>query len=133
MYQTANQGSGAALAGRRALLVLIGTSRFGGGRVDLRADVPIPAKALTRVGFTAAFLVMLFPKPISAKLLVRRTLAKNLGSIADLYGAVVTGLEDEADEQDGDKEWRAVAKEREGKYRARFLKCMVSVQSIRVA
>ncbi|GFZ43623.1 hypothetical protein JCM24511_01343, partial [Saitozyma sp. JCM 24511] len=98
VYQTANQGSGAALAGRRALLVLI--------------------------GFTAAFLVMLFPKPISAKLLVRRTLAKNLGSIADLYGAVVTGLEDEADEQDGDKEWKAVAKEREGKYRARFLKCM---------
>jgi hypothetical protein len=87
---------------------------LGGGRVDLRAEVSTPAKALTRLGFTAAFLVMLFPK--------------NLGSIADLYGAVVTGLEDEADEQDGDKEWRAVAKEREGKYRARFLKCMVRVQ-----
>ncbi|WWD17770.1 hypothetical protein CI109_102211 [Kwoniella shandongensis] len=70
-YQTANQGSGASLAGRRALLVII--------------------------GFTAAFIIMIFPRPISARLLFRHRLAKNMADIGDLYGRVVTGIEGEWD------------------------------------
>ncbi|WVQ97371.1 hypothetical protein IAU59_004483 [Kwoniella sp. CBS 9459] len=74
VYQTANQGSGAGLAGRRALLVII--------------------------GFVAAFLIMLFPRPVSARALFRRRLAKNMADIGDLYGKVVTGIEGELDAED---------------------------------
>jgi hypothetical protein len=72
-------------------------------------------------------MVMLFPKPMSAKLLVRRTLAKNISGIADLYGAVVSGVEDEAEVNVG-AEWKMNVKERQGRYRAMFLKCLVSCQ-----
>ncbi|WVF70551.1 hypothetical protein IAT40_005342 [Kwoniella sp. CBS 6097] len=74
VYQTANQGSGAGLAGRRALLVII--------------------------GFVAAFIIMLFPRPVSARALFRRRLAKNMADIGDLYGKVVTGIEGEWDSDD---------------------------------
>ncbi|OCF31124.1 hypothetical protein I316_07256 [Kwoniella heveanensis BCC8398] len=76
VYQTANQGSGAGLAGRRALLVII--------------------------GFVAAFIIMLFPRPVSARALFRRRLAKNMSDIGDLYGKVVTGIEGELDSEDND-------------------------------
>jgi hypothetical protein len=68
---------------------------------------------------------MLFPKPTSAKILVRSTLAQNIGGVADLYAAVVTGLEDEADVAVG-KHQKAVVKRKKAMYRARFLRCIVS-------
>jgi hypothetical protein len=74
---------------------------------------------------------MLFPRPTSAKLLVRRTLAKNIADIADLYGAVVTGVEDEV-AVEMDKEWKMDVKGRQARYRARFLKIMVSPPPILV-
>ncbi|WVR05967.1 hypothetical protein IAU60_002995 [Kwoniella sp. DSM 27419] len=101
VYQTANQGSGAALAGRRALLVII--------------------------GFTAAFLIMLFPKPISARALFRHRLAKNMADMGDLYGKVVTGIEAESDtKQEGSEpalvDRGKIAEARRERYKGAFMK-----------
>jgi hypothetical protein len=62
---------------------------------------------------------MLLPKPTSAKVLVRRTLAQNVGGVADLYGAVVTGVGDEG-EAAVDQDRKAVVKQRKVVYRASF-------------
>ncbi|OXM76143.1 hypothetical protein C364_06247 [Cryptococcus neoformans Bt63] len=109
--QTANQGHGAGLAGRRALLVII--------------------------GFTAAFIMMLFPRPNSARALFRRRLAKNMSDIGDLYGKVVTNIENEVDAAEWGREGtsnknKTIIGEMEGddaerrreQYRGIFLKVM---------
>ncbi|ADV25553.1 Conserved hypothetical protein [Cryptococcus gattii WM276] len=107
--QSANQGHGAGLAGRRALLVII--------------------------GFTAAFIMMVFPRPNSARTLFRRRLAKNMSDIGDLYGKVVTSIENEVDAAEwgkedgtlknirGEADSDAVEKRRQ-QYRGIFLKVM---------
>nr|KIR45893.1 hypothetical protein I312_04863 [Cryptococcus bacillisporus CA1280] len=107
--QNANQGHGAGLAGRRALLVII--------------------------GFTAAFIMMVFPRPNSARALFRRRLAKNMSDIGDLYGKVVTSIENEVDAAEwgkedstlknirGEADSDAVEKRRQ-QYRGIFLKVM---------
>ncbi|KAK4688328.1 hypothetical protein P7C73_g1783, partial [Tremellales sp. Uapishka_1] len=84
VFQLANQGAGAALAGRRGLLVII--------------------------GFTAGFLIMLFPKPTSAKLLLRRNFAKNITDIGDLYGKEVmvfdVGSHTDLEKKENQKQFR---------------------------
>ncbi|KIR38735.1 hypothetical protein I307_02819 [Cryptococcus deuterogattii 99/473] len=104
--QSANQGHGAGLAGRRALLVII-----------------------------AAFIMMVFPRPNSARALFRRRLAKNMSDISDLYGKVVTSIENEVDAAEwgkedgtlknigGEADSDAVEKRRQ-QYRGIFLKVM---------
>ncbi|WWC86361.1 uncharacterized protein L201_001236 [Kwoniella dendrophila CBS 6074] len=107
VYQTANQGSGAGLAGRRALLVMI--------------------------GFTAAFIVMLFPHPVTARALFRRKLAKNMSDIGDLYGKVVTGIESELDhdnaETDGNNKGK-IAEARRERYKGGFLKVLGRIMAM---
>ncbi|WRT64249.1 uncharacterized protein IL334_001180 [Kwoniella shivajii] len=101
VYQTANQGAGAGLAGRRALLVII--------------------------GFTAAFIIMLFPRPVSARYLFRRRLAKNMADIGDLYGKVVTGIEGELDSEVdtlGAAEENKIAEIRRERYKGGFMKVL---------
>ncbi|WVQ77075.1 hypothetical protein IAR50_006758 [Cryptococcus sp. DSM 104548] len=104
IYTTASQGVGAALAGRRALLVII--------------------------GFTAAFICMLFPRPTSARTLFRRRLAKNMRDISELYGEVVTGIEDEVDAE----EWGTKVDEngRREKYRSKFMKILGRMEAMKV-
>ncbi|ORY33700.1 hypothetical protein BCR39DRAFT_592676 [Naematelia encephala] len=112
VYQTANQGSGAALAGRRALLVII--------------------------GFTAGFIVMLFPKPTSARQIVRLNLSRCIADTSDLYGRVLTGIEEEAEDVEdgilevsqgkGLKEERKDVKERQDRYRKQFLRIIGRMQ-----
>lgn len=48
-------------------------------------------------GFTAAFLVMLIPRPESARRIVRRNIAKNIAATSDLYARVLGGVEEEAE------------------------------------
>ncbi|WVQ85239.1 hypothetical protein IAT38_007404 [Cryptococcus sp. DSM 104549] len=101
--QTANQGHGAALAGRRALLVII--------------------------GFAAAFLAMLFPRPTSAKLVFRHRLAKNIADIGDLYGKVITGIEGELDARDED--WGRVDEVgRRERYKGSFMKILARMMGM---
>lgn len=70
---------------------------------------------------------MLIPKPTSAKLLVRRMLARNIGGGANLYGAVLSSMGHKADlATKGLQQQKEDVKERRIKYGARFLKCMVS-------
>lgn len=65
--QSANQGAGASLAARRALLVVIGL---------------------------AASLVMIFiPNHISAKVTVRQGLSKNIAAISELFALEISALE----------------------------------------
>ncbi|WWC66524.1 uncharacterized protein I206_100427 [Kwoniella pini CBS 10737] len=100
-YQTANQGSGASLAGRRALLVII--------------------------GFTAAFIIMLFPRPVSARALFRHRLAKNMADIGELYGKVVTGIEGELDHDDSEidhEDKGKIAEVRRERYKGGFMKVL---------
>ncbi|TYJ56489.1 hypothetical protein B9479_002736 [Cryptococcus floricola] len=104
MYTTASQGVGAALAGRRALLVII--------------------------GFTAAFICMLFPRPTSARALFRRRLAKNMRDISELYGEVVTGIEDEVDAA----EWGTEVDEngRRERYKGKFMNILGRMEAMKV-
>lgn len=77
-------------------------------------------------GFGAAFVAMLFPKPISAKRLVRRTLADNIGRIGNMYATILTDVEDEAALESGGKVRKLNMKERQTRNRAKFFKCIVS-------
>ncbi|KAL7424784.1 hypothetical protein Q5752_000468 [Cryptotrichosporon argae] len=81
--QAASVGKGGDTAGRRALLVLI--------------------------GLTAAFLLMVFPRPTSAKALVRKQLARNMDALSDLYGREITGLDEASRAKTVDTEARRQA------------------------
>lgn len=71
LTQPANAGVGVELGWKRALLVII--------------------------GFTAGFIVMLFPTPVSARLLVRRTLAGTMQELGSIFAAEMeTFLAEEA-------------------------------------
>lgn len=81
--------------------------------------------------------MMVFPRPNSARTLFRRRLAKNMSDIGDLYGKVVTSIENEVDAAEwgkedgtlknirGEADSGAVEKRRQ-QYRGIFLKVMVS-------
>lgn len=81
--------------------------------------------------------MMVFPRPNSARALFRRRLAKNMSDIGDLYGKVVTSIENEVDAAEwgkedgtlknirGEADNDAVEKRRQ-QYRGIFLKVMVS-------
>jgi len=77
------------------------------------------------IGFTAGFIVMLFPRPLSARQTVRRNLARVIEDTGNLYGKVLSGVEDESDAKvkDGDA---VDSKTKADKYRGQFLKIMVS-------
>lgn len=83
--------------------------------------------------------MMLFPRPNSARALFRRRLAKNMSDIGDLYGKVVTNIENEVDAAEWGREGtsnknKTIIGEMEGddaerrreQYRGIFLKVMVS-------
>lgn len=81
--------------------------------------------------------MMVFPRPNSARALFRRRLAKNMSDISDLYGKVVTSIENEVDAAEWGKEDGTLknirgeadsdAVEKRGQqYRGIFLKVMVS-------
>ncbi|WVO16954.1 hypothetical protein L204_104640 [Cryptococcus depauperatus] len=96
-----NQGSGAGLAGRRGLLVII--------------------------GFTVALILMLFPQPLSARTIFRRRLAKNIGDIADLYRQTVTNIENEVSREEWKEDGRgrrAFVEEKRQLFMKRLVKVM---------
>lgn len=157
IVQTANQGHGAGLAGRRALLVIIGKPtpflrplpRFHFSFPNPRSSSVTYQLFLNKLtnqplflfffaGFTAAFIMMIFPRPNSARALFRRRLAKNMSDIGDLYGKVVTNIENEVDAAEWGKEGTSTHKhikgevegddveKRRAQYRGVFLKVMVS-------
>lgn len=83
----------------------------GGERVEIVAD---------KAGFTAGTLAVIFPRPTSAKTLVREGICKNIAEIGELYGLEVTSFEKSRDDpQDVDVD------ERRSRYRDRFLKIYV--------
>lgn len=73
-------------------------------------------------GFAAAFVIMLFPRPLSSKRMVRRSLARGIADLADLYSREVTGfiLENEDDDAAIDVLGRQL------RYRAKFFAIFVS-------
>lgn len=74
-----------------------------------------------RVGFTAAFLAMLFPRPTSARQVVRRNIARCIQQTGDLYEGIVGGVNEAASETgEVDSEARLV------KHRSDFLAILVS-------
>lgn len=73
-------------------------------------------------GFVAAFIIMLFPQPLSSKRMVRRSLARGIADLADLYSREVTGFVLE----DGDDAAAVDVTGRQLKYRARFFKIFVN-------
>lgn len=97
---SANQGTGASLAGRRALLVLIG---FAGGMI-----------------------ISLIPKPTSAKVLVRQGISKNIASLGELYALEVTAFETGR----GDEDAEVDVKQRRERYRHHFFKIFMRLQGI---
>lgn len=97
---SANQGTGAALAGRRALLVLI--------------------------GFVGAMAISLIPKPISAKVLVRQGISKNIASLGELYALEVSAFETGR----GDEDAQVDVKQRRERYRHHFFKIFMRLQGI---
>ena len=99
VIQVANAGFGAALAGRRALLVII--------------------------GFTAAFIMMLFPRPFSAKTTVRLSLAKCVEGTGELYGVVVQAIEDDVEDGADESREKADVQGRVDRIRGKFIALMV--------
>lgn len=97
---SANQGAGASLAGRRALLVLI--------------------------GFAGGIIISLIPKPTSAKVLVRQGISKNIASLGELYALEVTAFETGR----GDEDAEGDVKQRRERYRHHFFKIFMRLQGI---
>jgi hypothetical protein len=95
--QSANQGVGYTLAGRRALLVII--------------------------GFAGSFIMILIPRPISAKKVVRQGIAKNIGALGDLYALELTSIEAARTEQ-------LEATERRAKHRGHFLRIFTRLEAL---
>ncbi|CAK9785943.1 hypothetical protein CC85DRAFT_328300 [Cutaneotrichosporon oleaginosum] len=94
---SANQGVGYTLAGRRALLVII--------------------------GFAGAFIMILIPRPISAKKVVRQSMAKNIGALGDMYALELASLEAARTE-------RGDAASRRAKHRDHFLRIFSRLQTL---
>lgn len=73
------------------------------------------------LGFVAGFLIMLFPKPISAKTRARLSLARIVSDLGDLYGSEISGFELEIDHKEDELDVRG----RQERYRGQFLKIFV--------
>lgn len=76
-------------------------------------------------GFTAAFLIMLFPRPLTARQVVRRGLAKNIAATSDLFVQILGAIEEESEGADSSVKIDQVA--RLDKIRKPFLKISVSL------
>lgn len=98
--QSANQGAGYTLAGRRALLVII--------------------------GFAATFFMILIPRPISAKKVVRQGISKNVAAISDLYALELSALE----QARSDDPTEIDSKERRTRHRAKFMRIFGRIQAL---
>ncbi|KAJ9113890.1 hypothetical protein QFC19_000084 [Naganishia cerealis] len=85
---------------------------------------------LVIIGFTAGFIISLFPKPQSAKVTVRKSLAKAIDNIAELYTEEVKGFLLEARLYDTTKQQTLDAEERATRYRTRFLGLVAKLQAI---
>jgi hypothetical protein len=80
---------------------------------------------LVIIGFAAAFIISLFPKPTSARKIVRLRAAKVIDSLSDLYMDELKGFLQEAKSDDltfNDDELEA----RAGIYRTKILGLVVS-------
>ena len=83
------------------------------------------------LGFTGSMIMMLLPKPISAKQQVRHSLAHNIGEIGELYGKILSNFELEAqDIDDGCPDVVDRATARMDKVRERFLAVTVGLSDI---
>jgi hypothetical protein len=77
------------------------------------------------IGFTAGFIISLFPKPQSAKVTVRQSLAKAIDNMAELYTEEVKGFLLEANLYEAGKTQTLDVEERATRYRTRFLGLIV--------
>jgi hypothetical protein len=81
---------------------------------------------LVLIGFTAAFIISLFPKPITARKIVRLRAAKIIDVLAELYVDELKGFLLEAKESN--EPWNETkVEERAGLYRSRVLDVVVSL------
>ena len=80
---------------------------------------------LVLVGFAAAFIISLFPKPTSARKIVRLRAAKIVDALADLYMDELRGFLIEAKES-GHALNESKMEERAGTYRSKVLGVVVS-------
>jgi hypothetical protein len=72
----------------------------------------------------AGFLIMVFPKPISAKTRARLSLARIIFDLGDLYGSEISGFELQMSRDSEMKEHDIKA--RQERYRGQVLKIFVS-------
>lgn len=91
-------------------------------------DVAWKRALLVLVGFAAAFIISLFPKPTSARKIVRLRAAKIVDALADLYMDELKGFLIEAKEADHRVD-ESRMEERAGAYRSRVLGVVVSLDS----
>lgn len=101
--QTANQGAGYTLAGRRALLVFI--------------------------GFLAALIMILIPHPISAKKVVRQGVSKNIAALSDLYAFELASVEEGRNEDPRSIE---INTERRMRFRGHMLRIFGRLQALQM-
>jgi hypothetical protein len=85
----------------------------------------VHTRLLVLIGFTAAFIISLFPKPITARKIVRLRAAKIIDVLAELYVDELKGFLLEAKESN--EPWNeSKVEERAGLYRSRVLDVVVS-------
>lgn len=94
---------------------------------DIRLTLFCVFRLLVIIGFTAGFIISLFPKPQSAKVTVRKSLATAIDSIAELYTEEVKGFLLEARLYDNRNQQPLDVEERATRYRTRFLGLIVSL------
>jgi hypothetical protein len=75
------------------------------------------------IGFVGGFLIMIFPKPVSAKTRARLSLARIISDLGDLYGSEISGFELEIGAHVKGQDIKA----RQERYRGQFLKIFVSL------
>lgn len=73
---------------------------------------------------------MLIPRPMTARQVVRRNIAKNISATSDLYAKVIGGVEEEADLYEHDHQGKFDVTARVDKIRGPFLKVLVSLHMI---
>lgn len=84
-------------------------------------------RLLVIIGFTAGFIISLFPKPQSAKVTVRKSLAKAIENLAELYTEEMKGFLLEANLYEAGKTQTLDVEERATRYRTRFLGLIVGL------
>lgn len=100
-------------------------------------------RLLVVIGFTAAFIVMLFPNPISSRVLVRKTLAAVINETGDIFATEVEAFlseealtrhaeEDEVDEAKKDSKDERV-KRTGRRVMVVAVRCLISLGPVRNA